>query len=110
MPNKDSILNIILNIVKQGSGAKDANDDLGKLDNQLSNLGMSILGDVVGFTSLAGAAYAVFDELKQDIAAASETETTMARLGATVQSTGRSGETSAAQIHQNRLIEGNRLA
>jgi hypothetical protein len=100
MPNKDSILNIILNIVKQGSGAKDANDDLGKLDNQLSNLGMSILGDVVGFTSLAGAAYAVFDELKQDIAAASETETTMARLGATVQSTGRSGETSAAQIHQ----------
>ncbi|MGA2504193.1 MAG: hypothetical protein ABSG01_08905 [Anaerolineales bacterium] len=100
MGSKDSILNIILNIVKQGSGAKDANDDLGKLDSQLLGLGMSILGDVVGFTTLSGAAYALFDELKQDIEAASQAETTMARLGATIQSTGRGSETSTVQVHQ----------
>jgi hypothetical protein len=100
MGNKDSILNIILNIVKQGTGAKDAQNDLGSLENQVSKLGTAILTDVVGFTTLAGAGIALFNELKDDIAAAAEAETTMSRLGATVQSTGRSSETSTVQIHQ----------
>ncbi len=97
---KDSLLNIILNIVQQGSGAKDAQKDMGDLGGELDSLATSILGDVIGFTTLSGAVYAVTEAIKQDIAEASDAEATLARLGATLQSTGRSSETSTAQIHQ----------
>ena len=106
MAQKDSILNIVINILKAGSGDKDAKDALSGMGDQLSGIATGILGNVIGFTTLAGAAYALFDELKQDIAVASEAETTVARLGATVQSTGRSSETSTAQIHN--MAEGMR--
>jgi hypothetical protein len=99
MGTRDSILNIILNIIKQGTGAEDAKGALGDLGGQLSNVATGILGDVIGFTTLAGAGYELYNQLKEDVEAASDAQLTFARLGATVQSTGRSSETSTPQIH-----------
>jgi hypothetical protein len=102
MAQKDSILNIILNIVKQGSGANDAKADLGNLDEQLSSLGTSILGGVVGFTTLAAAGVTAFnfikDSFNEALASASEEQTGFVSLNATVQSMGLSASTSALQI------------
>jgi HPt (histidine-containing phosphotransfer) domain-containing protein len=96
---KDSILNIILNIIKQGTGAEDTKSSLSGLGDQLTNVASGIMGDIVGFTSLAGAAYELYDQLKESIDEATQAETTIARLEATVQSTGRSSEISTPQIH-----------
>jgi len=98
MAQKDSLLNIILNIVKQGSGDKEATQGMSDLDAQLDQTTTSLMGSVLGFTTLSGAILAGAAVLNQSVDAAADLETTEARLGATIQSTGRSSEASLPQI------------
>jgi hypothetical protein len=95
---KDSLLNIILNIVKQGTGDKDATNGMADLEKQLGDTTTSLLGSVVGFTTLSGAIYAGVAAIKASVDAAAEDETALSRLNMTIQSTGRSGEISAAGL------------
>jgi len=95
---KDSLLNIILNIVKQGSGDKDATSGMADLEKQLGDTTTSLIGSVVGFTTLSGAIYAGVAALKSCVDAAEQAQTVEAQLGATIESTGRSSGTSTPQI------------
>ena len=95
---KDSLLNIILNIVKQGTGDKDAKDGMSALDSQLDQTTTSLLGSVLGFTTLAGAVYAGVAAFKADVDAAADEQTALMQLNATIESTGRAGEISAAGL------------
>ena len=95
---KDSLLNIILNIVKQGTGDKDATSGMADLEKQLGDTTTSLIGSVVGFTTLSGAIYAGVAALKSCVDAAEQAQTVEAQLGATIESTGRSSGTSTPQI------------
>jgi hypothetical protein len=95
---KDSLLNIILNIVKQGTGDKDAKDGMADLEGQLGNTALALAAEVVGFTTLTGAIFAGIAALKSCIDAAAQAETATTQLGATLLSTGRAGEISTQQI------------
>jgi len=80
---KDSLLNIILNIVKQGTGDKDAKDGMADLEGQLGNTTTALLGSVIGFTSMTGAAFAAVAAIRADISAAADEQTALTQLNAT---------------------------
>jgi len=99
------IVDILINLVKKGTGATDAAGDLGKLqgaskdtDKSLESLTSTLLGQAAGYLSLAGAVGGFIALSKAAISEAAETETGMARLNATLIATGHGSEISAGQI------------
>ncbi|MGD0750693.1 MAG: hypothetical protein ABSA23_04720, partial [Anaerolineales bacterium] len=62
------------------------------------NTTTALLGSVIGFTSMTGAAFAAVAAIRADISAAADEQTALTQLNATLESTGRTGETSAASL------------
>ena len=86
------VVQIIIQTIDQSSGA---NHDV---TTSLSGLLEEVGATVVGFEALVEVSKLVAEELRADISAAADDQAALSRLNMTIQSTGRSGEISAAQL------------
>ena len=100
-----NVIDILINMTKNGSGAEDAGTALDDVATSAGDTGMALLGSVLGFTTVTGAALALVEGLKADVDAASELETASSRMDMTIQSTGRSAELGAGQLEQMAAAE-----
>jgi len=93
-----NVIDILINMTKNGTGGADASTELDDMTASAGETAGALVTSAAAFAIVIEAAKALADEMQADVSAAADQQTAFVQLDNTIQSTGRSGEITAAGL------------